>query len=312
MDMSEIIKYETEQGEITLSTNIIKRYLVSGNADKVTDQEVMMFLALCKYQKLNPFLREAYLIKFGDAPASIVTGKDVFTKRASASQACKGWEAGIIVKTKQGDIQQRNGTFVAPDEVLVGGFARIYRQGWQVPLEITVSLSEYQRTNSKGELMRNWREMPATMIRKVALVQALREAMPQEFQGMYSPEEMPVDISVLSAEPVKILPQSETADFQKQQSNKQQKPAQKQPTTAQNVITKEEREELIALAGNDKIVKGIIIDVMTKYGYKSSSEIKISDYKIIYEESAKEIDAYKMQQDVDNTPLPWEQQEAAE
>ena len=312
--MSEIIKYETEQGEITLSTNIIKRYLVSGNADKVTDQEVMMFLALCRYQKLNPFLREAYLIKFGDAPASIVTGKDVFTKRASASQACKGWEAGIIVKTKQGDIQQRNGTFVAPDEVLVGGFARIYRQGWQVPLEITVSLSEYQRTNSKGELMRNWREMPATMIRKVALVQALREAMPQEFQGMYSPEEMPVDISALSAEPVKILPLSEPADSQKHQNTKQQKPVQKQTATVQilDVITKKEREDLIALAGNDKIVKGIIIDVMTKYGYKSSSEIKISDYKIIYEESAKEIDAYKMQQDVDNTPLPWEQQEAAE
>ena len=293
MDMSEIIKYETEQGEITLSTNIIKRYLVSGNADKVTDQEVMMFLALCKYQKLNPFLREAYLIKFGDAPASIVTGKDVFTKRASASQACKGWEAGIIVKTKQGDIQQRNGTFVAPDEVLVGGFARIYRQGWQVPLEITVSLSEYQRTNSKGELMRNWREMPATMIRKVALVQALREAMPQEFQGMYSPEEMPVDISVLSAEPVKILPQSETIP-----ETIPKKEASTQIATT-DIISTAQAKRMFAIAHGDA---DVVREVLNDHNYASSKDVRKADYEAICAEITALVTA--------DTKLPWEQQEA--
>ena len=295
MDMSEIIKYETEQGEITLSTNIIKRYLVSGNADKVTDQEVMMFLALCKYQKLNPFLREAYLIKFGDAPASIVTGKDVFTKRASASQACKGWEAGIIVKTKQGDIQQRNGTFVAPDEVLVGGFARIYRQGWQVPLEITVSLSEYQRTNSKGELMRNWREMPATMIRKVALVQALREAMPQEFQGMYSPEEMPVDISVLSAEPVKILPQSETIP-----ETIPKKEASTQIATT-DIISTAQAKRMFAIAHGDA---DVVREVLNDHNYASSKDVRKADYEAICDEIAALVTAKVI--------LPWEQQEVAE
>ena len=295
MDMSEIIKYETEQGEITLSTNIIKRYLVSGNADKVTDQEVMMFLALCKYQKLNPFLREAYLIKFGDAPASIVTGKDVFTKRASASQACKGWEAGIIVKTKQGDIQQRNGTFVAPDEVLVGGFARIYRQGWQVPLEITVSLSEYQRTNSKGELMRNWREMPATMIRKVALVQALREAMPQEFQGMYSPEEMPVDISVLSAEPVKILPQSETIP-----ETIPKKEASTQIATT-DIISTAQAKRMFAIAHGDA---DVVREVLNDHNYASSKDVRKADYEAICAEITALVTA--------DVNLLWEEKEAAE
>ena len=41
-----------------------------------------MFIELCKAQKLNPFIREAYLIKFGISPANIVVGKDVFVKRA--------------------------------------------------------------------------------------------------------------------------------------------------------------------------------------------------------------------------------------
>lgn len=196
-----LVKYETEQGEVTLSPQIIRRYLVSGDADKVTDQEVMMFLALCKYQRLNPFLREAYLIKFGNNPATIVTGKETFTKRAAANPICKGWEAGVIVQTKQG-IQQRTGTFIAAGEELVGGWARVYREDWKVPLETTVSLSEYQRYNKQGELMRNWKEMPATMIRKVALVQALREALPHEFQGLYSPEEMPIDDTILDQKPI--------------------------------------------------------------------------------------------------------------
>ena len=94
---------------------------------------------------------------------------------------------------------------VLPNESLVGGWAKIYRKDWQVPLENTVSLEEYQRYNSKGELMSNWSKMPATMIRKVALVQALREAIPEEFSGLYSPEEMPVDDSKLDETPIEAV-----------------------------------------------------------------------------------------------------------
>jgi hypothetical protein len=71
--------YATDTGEIKLSPAVVKNYLVSGSG-KVSDQEVMMFIALCKFQKLNPFLREAYLIKFGSSPATMVVGKEVFTK----------------------------------------------------------------------------------------------------------------------------------------------------------------------------------------------------------------------------------------
>ena len=36
------------------------------------------------------------------------------------------------------------------------------------------------------------------------LVQALREAIPEEFSGLYSPEEMPVDDSQLDEEPITV------------------------------------------------------------------------------------------------------------
>lgn len=197
-----IVEYETDSGKVKLSYETVKKYLVSGDPSKVTDQEVMMFIALCKYQKLNPFLREAYLIKYSDEPATIVTGKETFTKRAAKNELCAGWQAGVIVIDKDGKTQQRNGTLVLPGENLVGGWARIIRKDWKEPLEITVSLNEYIRCRRDGQPTRNWKEMPATMIRKVALVQALREAFPEDFQGMYSPEEMPIDDSQLPEKPV--------------------------------------------------------------------------------------------------------------
>lgn len=194
--MSNITTYENSQGQkISLSPEIVRNYLVSGNGN-VTDQEVMMFLSLCKYQRLNPFLREAYLVKFGGQPATIITGKEVFTKRAASLKECKGFEAGVIVKNTQG-LEYRKGTLTLEDEELVGGWAKVYRQDWDIALEITVSMSEYLRRKSDGTPMSTWAAMPATMIRKVALVQALREAFPEDFGGMYSPEEMPVDVNQL-------------------------------------------------------------------------------------------------------------------
>ena len=77
-----IVEYESNGEIVKISPTTVRKYLVSGGGN-VSDQEVMMFMSLCRYQHLNPFLKEAYLIKFGNNdPATIVTGKDVFTKRA--------------------------------------------------------------------------------------------------------------------------------------------------------------------------------------------------------------------------------------
>lgn len=175
--------------EVKLSATMVKKYLVSGDASAVTDQEVMMFLTLCKYQHLNPFLREAYLIKYGNSPATIVTGKDTFTKRAAKNPNYKGKEAGIIVINLNGQIEQREGTFALKDEQIVGGWARIFAKDREPEL-YTVSFDEYAGRKKDGSLNNQWATKPATMIRKVAVVQGLRECFPEDFEGLYSPEEM--------------------------------------------------------------------------------------------------------------------------
>lgn len=185
------VKYESNGTEVTLSPAIIRKYLVNGQGN-VTDQEVVMFINLCKAQRLNPFLKEAYLIKYGNQPATIVTGKEVFTKRARRNKDYAGQQAGIIVQKEDGSIEQRIGTLRLDGEEIVGGWAKVFIKGYEHPAEITVSFDEYVGTKGNGEINSQWAKKPATMIRKVALVQALREAFPEDFQGMYSAEEMNV------------------------------------------------------------------------------------------------------------------------
>lgn len=187
------VEYEVNGEKVKLSPSIIKQYLVSGGGN-VSDQEIVMFLNLCRFQHLNPFLREAYLIKYGSQPATMVAGKEAFTKRARRNKDYKGQQAGIIVQKNDGSLDNRVGTFYLPDEKIVGGWAKVFIDGYEQPVEITVPIAEYIGTKKDGEVNGQWLKKPATMIRKVALVQALREAFPEDFSGMYSQEEMDVDV----------------------------------------------------------------------------------------------------------------------
>ena len=52
-----------------------------------------------------------------------------------------------------------------------------------------VTFDEYAGRKSDGTLNSNWSGKPATMIKKVALVQALREAFPNDLNNLYTEEE---------------------------------------------------------------------------------------------------------------------------
>lgn len=193
-----VTEYESNGEIVKLSPETIRAYLVNGGGE-VTNQEVMMFLSLCRFQHLNPFLKEAYLIKYGSSPATIVTGKDVFTKRAKRNTAYAGKQAGIFVKdTETGEIIEREGTFYQPgSETVIGGWAKVYIRGYERPEYAAVSFEEYAGRTKDGKLNSQWSTRPATMIRKVALVQALREAFPEDYAGMVSPEEIPAANGVI-------------------------------------------------------------------------------------------------------------------
>lgn len=175
----------TAHGEdVTITMEDVKRYLVSGNAAVVSDKEVIMFLQQCRYQGLNPWLKDAYLIKYdAKSPAQIVTSIGALMKRANAQDDFLRYEAGIIV-LRDDEVVELTGSFMLPSDNLVGGWAKVYKKGIDEPTESKVSVTEYGKGQS------TWKSMPATMIRKVALSRAITEAYPDQFSGIYLEEEI--------------------------------------------------------------------------------------------------------------------------
>lgn len=185
------VTYESNGEKVKLTPQMVKDYLVSGGGI-VSDQEIIMFLSMCKFQHLNPFLREAYLIKYSDKnPATMVVGKDTFLKRARRQSDFKGLQAGIIVRTSDSELIEREGTcYDKSTETIIGGWAKVFIDGYEQPFFASVSMDEYIGRKGNGEVNGQWSSKPATMIRKVALSQALREAFPEETLGLYEPEEL--------------------------------------------------------------------------------------------------------------------------
>ena len=180
------VSYDVLGTHVELDLQFVKSYLVRGNPEKITDQEIVFFMNTCKMQKLNPLVAgEVYCIKFGNEPAQMVVGKGAYLRRAfeHPDYLCK--EDGIVVMRGK-DILQKEGCCLYPGETLLGGWCRVHfiRNGKERTAFKEVQLTEYD----KGQA--NWKTKPATMINKVAVSQCVREAFPKDYEGLYSEEEM--------------------------------------------------------------------------------------------------------------------------
>ena len=203
------VEFQVNGANVRLSPSIVRNYLTNGDG-RVTDQEIAMFINLCKFQRLNPLIKDAYLIKYGNQAATIVTSKDAIMKRAMRNPNYGGHQAGIIVLNNEtGSVDYRSGSFMLPGEQLIGGWARTYVKGYEVPIEVAVSFDEYAGRKKDGSLNAMWAGKPGVMIRKVALVASLREAFPEDLQGMYASEEMNTNIDDTMVQPVEIPGQPE-------------------------------------------------------------------------------------------------------
>lgn len=179
------VSYTANDGTaIQLDAESVRKYVLTGSGT-ASDADVAGFLALCRARGLNPLARDAYLVKYGDGPASTIVSKDFYIRTATQQPTFRGMRAGVVVVTKDGELVEREGALVGGQtERLVGGWAEVHDSRWAVPVKAVVAMGEYDSGKSL------WRSKPATMIRKVALVQALREAYPASFAGLYDAAEM--------------------------------------------------------------------------------------------------------------------------
>lgn len=192
--MGQIVKYQANDGvEVTLTPETVAAYIATGNA-QADMADVVRFMATCRARGLNPLAGDAYLTVFkgqnGQKSVSTITSKDYFVRTAHQQPTFDGIRAGVVVvKGETGEPEYREGSIVLRgSETLVGGWAEVYDKACARPSRAEVSLDEYDQHRSV------WKTKPATMIRKVALVQALREMYPAQFGGVYDGDEMPADI----------------------------------------------------------------------------------------------------------------------
>ncbi|MCH4184033.1 MAG: phage recombination protein Bet [Eggerthellaceae bacterium] len=234
MSETGIVTYKAADGmQVKLSPSIVAKFIVSGNSD-ADDKDIFAFMAKCQARGLNPLAGDAYMTVFqganGNKTASVIVSKDYFIRTATSQSDFDGYEAGVVVLSRSGEMEYRTGALVGTStEKLIGGWAKVYSKNRSHPSEAVVSLNEY----STGRSM--WRDTsrggkPATMIRKVALVQAIREAYPGQFGGVYDRAEMPEheaapSVEVVSeptegtqAEPTQELPSPEPEQYQTEES----------------------------------------------------------------------------------------------
>lgn len=259
-----MVNYETSLGEqLQVTGDDVVKYLVRGNAKAVTEGEVKMFLALCKAQRLNPFVSgEVHLIKYSEGePAQMVIGYDTYKRRAEENPNFLYKESGIVVQRGQ-EIIKKEGACLYPTESLIGGWCRVHkvRNDKEVMVYKEVSFMEY----NKGKAL--WKSLPCTMIEKVAVSQALREAFPKDYEGVYTAEEMP---------PYEPAPDDAIND---------------DPVVVDVIISQADRKKMFAVAqerygqeeGNN-VIKRLLDD----YGLESTSGMKYSVYDKIMEELTK-------------------------
>lgn len=260
-------EYETSLGPVKISGEDVRRFLVKGRSDYVTEGEIVMFLALCKAQKLNPFVSgEVHLIKYSkDDPAQIVIGYDTYKRRADDNPNFLYKESGIVVQ-RGNEIVKKEGACLYPTETLIGGWCRVHkvRNDREVVTYKEVSFSEYNKGKS------TWKAIPCTMIEKVAISQALREAFPSDYNGLYTAEELPF-----------IEPNGGTAPT----------PPNEDPVVVDIAITKEQRKQLFTSAhewyGQEEGNKRILA-LLAEYGLESTNGMKYSTWHEIMSKLAPE------------------------
>ena len=159
------VAYSDEKGqEIKLTEDDVIKYISTD--ESVSEKEVVQFLNMCKYLKLNPFLKEIYLIKYKDSPATFVISYQTLLKRAEENKNFDGYETEV-----KGEIPNMIAT------------ATVYRKDRNYPVKVTVNYSEavkkvLDRQTKEARPTNMWKSMPEWMLRKVALARALKEAFP--------------------------------------------------------------------------------------------------------------------------------------
>lgn len=165
-----------------------------GLTKKLTEGEKNTYLQIAKAFGLNPFKREIHVSKYGDN-MSIITGYEVYLKRAERTGQLDGWSATTTGSVATGDLKAT---------------VTIYRKDRSHPFVWEALYEECVQKTREGKVTQFWQKS-AFMTKKVAISQGFRLCFSDELGGMpYTADEMPETVDV----PHEVLKENESVDTQ--------------------------------------------------------------------------------------------------
>lgn len=172
------------KNEITTTENVNDKVLIEyldvmGISPKLEEKEKIQFLNIAKTFGLNPFKREIFCTVYGSGEykqLSIITGYEVYIKRAERSGQLDGWNATTSGSVATNDLKAT---------------VTIYRKDRQHPFVWEVFYDECVQKTKAGVVTKFW-EKANFMTKKVCISQGFRLCFSDELGGMpYTSDEMP-------------------------------------------------------------------------------------------------------------------------
>lgn len=172
------------KNEITTTENVNDKVLIEyldvmGISPKLDEKEKIQFLNIAKTFGLNPFKREIFCTVYGEGQykqLSIITGYEVYIKRAERSGMLDGWNATASGSVATNDLKAT---------------VTIYRKDRQHPFVWEVFYDECVQKTKAGVVTKFW-EKANFMTKKVGISQAFRLCFSDELGGMpYTSDEIP-------------------------------------------------------------------------------------------------------------------------
>lgn len=157
-----------------------------------TNAELAAFLHLCQRRRLDPFLKQVYLIgrwnereqrKVFTPQTSIDAFRLIARRAADKSGIRYGYEDPVYVD----DQGRPHMEWIWDTPPAVVKFC-VIRDGERFPAQ--ARYGAYVQTGKSGKPLSQWRTMPEVMLAKCAEALALREAFPEDLGGIYTDDEM--------------------------------------------------------------------------------------------------------------------------
>jgi phage recombination protein Bet len=161
-----------QQGHSEAELDVLRRFICADYKGQApTDGELMFFMLYCRQHKLDPFSRQAHLLKTKNGP-QVCLGIDGMRIRAAQSREYGGQDEPAFEQDPRGQV--------------VACRVVVYRmvQGQRVPFPAIAWMAESRGASPI------WAQRPRGMLEKCAEAKALRKAFPESCGAFYAPEEL--------------------------------------------------------------------------------------------------------------------------